>query len=510
MTGPERLRVFAAGLLLAGLPGVHLVELGYAFVSVEVLGLTALFGAAGAGVGWLLRGSRHYRIAFLAMLLCFLDVYFLTGANARAANALHPGLGIGFAVAPYVLLVTLFLAWRRVEQTLLLVVPVFAFVFFLGGLATPQAPLLAGQGAEGLPAGDPDRGIYVHLILDEQQSPLVPGSDPAGDHPGRQVLDAYAAAGFRAYGNVQSVAPNTYRSLGAVFGQTDRDDHYHEHAGGSAFSFALKENRLAAQLLDAGYRVDVVQTNFLDLCGDDPRIGCRTYTRAADMRGVAPKTRAVPQRLWLALLALHQDYRDNLGGRNIRLYRALVADGWDALRGDRASDLGFFSRAGVVLAVIDDLEDRMAGLQPGDALIAHLLLPHHPFVLDRDCALKPMRDWRMPARVWPGATDQEIFSAFWDQSECTNTRLLRALEVLDGREDVTVVIHGDHGARIFWETDRETAEDNLGTFLAVRGPGQVAGIDAAPKRLPALTTDILGAQVSNEVSEALDAPRAGR
>lgn len=508
MTGAARLRIFAAGLLLAGLPGVQLVEAGYSALSPEVIGLTVGFGLVGAGIGWALRRSAGYKLAFLAMLLCFVDVYFVSQAIIDRAAAIQPLLGAVVGLAPYLAILGLLLAWRRVESSLLLIAPVFALVFGLGAALTPRAPMLTPL-AEGAKApGNPSLGTFVHVILDEQKSPLF--DDPAGAHPGKALLDQYAAAGFRAHGRVMSIADQTTESLGNLFADTAPEHAFIHRGRGEHYTNAISTNRSAERLQAAGFRVSVIQSSYIDLCIGTPGVACDQYTRAQDMGALDRAGLSLPRRFGLALLALHQGWRHEGGGRDMQLWRMTVVRAWDALKGPRASDLDYFSRPALVLDVIDEMGVRVAAMRAGDALIVHLLMPHYPYVLDQDCALKPLQGWAYPHSALGAKSRSEIYGAYWDQSACTNDRLLAALAPALARPDATVMLHGDHGARILHDTPDRTLEDSRGTLFALHARGVAPVVDTVQAMLPDLYSAALDKVVSKQVSEALDAPRAGR
>ena len=45
------------------------------------------------------------------------------------------------------------------------------------------------------------------------------------------------------------------------------------------------------------------------------------------------------------------------------------------------------------------------------------------------------------------------------------------LNLASKKEDLIVVIHGDHAARLFLNTELENERDKIGTFIALKGIG---------------------------------------
>jgi hypothetical protein len=86
----------------------------------------------------------------------------------------------------------------------------------------------------------------------------------------------------------------------------------------------------------------------------------------------------------------------------------------------------------------------------------HFLLPHYPYVLDENCRVKPPEQVRVPRWVTPyiGATFDQATAerAYWEQAACAHDRLMAIIDAIlsspDGK-DAVIVVHGDHGSRLF-------------------------------------------------------------
>jgi len=64
-----------------------------------------------------------------------------------------------------------------------------------------------------------------------------------------------------------------------------------------------------------------------------------------------------------------------------------------------------------------------------------------------------------------------MYRSYWDQAECLHKLIANVLEVTNDNSDfLTVIIHGDHGARITDGSDNATTDDLRMTYLAVRRP----------------------------------------
>lgn len=130
---------------------------------------------------------------------------------------------------------------------------------------------------------------------------------------------------------------------------------------------------------------------------------------------------------------------------------------------------------------------RAASAAPGTAIVAHAMLPHHPYALDADCRPvdRPLADWiEQDTPVADAATRQRHFAEYAAQMLCA-LRTVRA--GLAGLEGVKVVLHGDHGSRIIARMPGggfAPLDPNLtGTMLAARAAGVAPGLSSEPGHL---------------------------
>ena len=144
-----------------------------------------------------------------------------------------------------------------------------------------------------------------------------------------------------------------------------------------------------------------------------------------------------------------------------------------------------------------ELEKQRLKLAPGRSVAQiHLLMPHYPWVVDRQCVLRPKSEWRVPQWYGRGGADQDsVIQAYWEQTICTHQRVLAMIDELDGARpgQFRFVIHGDHGSRILGRhglgnlmrmintpgVDPTVRDNLLDPFIAVRAEG-VKAETAAP------------------------------
>ena len=302
--------------------------------------------------------------------------------------------------------------------------------------AQPQAMASAGSA----------RPVLLHLILDEQIGiEGMPADNPASPARQAQLRQIYLGQGFRVYGGAFSRHMRTTNAVPDLmnFGvrQPTREDN---RTGG----LPVRENAYFDQLRTLGYRLAVYQNGWVSLCAGDPAIRC-VNTRETGLEGLheaSLSTRDKAELVAMTALALSD------GAQRAReLY-------------DREG-VGLAARVGLTLKPIGlaqpELTSSFQGLRaaamltadlekarPGQAYIAHLLLPHYPYAARADCTLKPRSEWRHRRHF---GTLRQRQDAYFEQVLCAAkvvSDATAAIERSPAGRNYIVIVHGDHGSRI--------------------------------------------------------------
>lgn len=439
--------VLAATLALGIVWGV-----GYAPASLE--SLAALGVALAVATLLALVGAvwSPLRMALLALLLGLgLDVFFLED------DTLAWGL---LVVGP---LLAALLHRRLAPQAFAV-----AAAVFLGGLALQQLqrvhPTAPPQPARtGAPAQ-----IVVHWVLDEMGSFAAVPEQYRVDAEMREIEQAYRARGFALHADKPSTSAETFLSLSRMAGPVDARGANYERVGGN---YRLLRNAVHEQFRAHGWDVSVTQSSFLDFCGKAIE-RCATYdvgnnARVFSEAGLDARLRGAI--LWReVIVALLQGERASVV---VEALDARFPGFWGAYaRSSRA-------RPGLSLAMLEVLQgqvDYVSSLDGRQYVFAHILLPHFPWNLDRDCAVRPLAQWRTPyAARSPDASPETraaAFEAYWQQQVCTHRRVLAAIDRIDAAHPgrVQFLVHGDHGPRILKRLVREGDHRRAGTDIAIR------------------------------------------
>ena len=288
--------------------------------------------------------------------------------------------------------------------------------------------------------------VIIHLIFDEFIG--IEGIPPevAEGNAVRHLLRSFLLEnGFQVFGRAYSrfhrtdnAIPNTlnYASVPeeAYFIEGDRK--------------LLRKNQYFKDMYQRGYRIHVYQPDYIDFCDKSEfQIAfCRTFPS-----GIKP----------LEVLQLSTIAKAELILRNFGELSAVGRAGARYyLRGMRkAVSYGYFSPEWIPgsrhvwsaggLQILDIVARDVANAAPADLYFAHLPTPHSPYVYDRSCNLRPPHDWvDRPDRV----PRLERYRLYLEQVECLRNKLQYAFDLWRRAkvfDRAKVIIHGDHGSRLY-------------------------------------------------------------
>jgi hypothetical protein len=476
---------YTAAVLLATVPVLAYVkyqQLG--IFSVDVLGLLVPALAIGLAAGWMVhRAPRWLRNIFLALLtLGFVDLQF----NLEARFSFWIVTGASFLIVG--------LLWEHYARV--------ATVFLLGFLAalplrSSSLAIRTWRSEQSAGAGQPSRLVpVVHIVLDEHAAPRAFPPDVAeADRARDGMLNFYRRHGFRLYTKAYSRYFWTHSAIPAVLSPLARADRTTTVVEPEPWHYLLTSSQLFAWAKSRGYRIHVVQTDFLDVCSRQRHLlaSCRT----------SPVNSAAS----LSLLALGATNRMLLQqayflSAQSYLFRRITR-GWRPHMLQKAN-------VGMALAELAQLRRSIGEDLGGSWYFAHLLVPHFPYEVDSACGGRPWRErlgagWTWAGGVWGNTmSGRRIRWALYSaQVECLYTQLEGLIATIDSvapPQGVLVVLHGDHGSRILRtmpDTDdsakltNQDLLDGFATLLAVRGPGIQAGVDSSAEAIQVLVPRLI-------------------
>jgi hypothetical protein len=196
------------------------------------------------------------------------------------------------------------------------------------------------------------------------------------------------------------------------------------------------------RLVDEGYRLTILQSDYADFCTGARFYECVTYEASSPSALLRSPLTSLER---AGLITTKFLSLSKLVSALLLPWR-LVAKQFD-LPMLEPSNLGRSTSASAV-TVFDDVAKRLSTAKPGEVYFAHLLLPHYPYAVDEECHLLRWSNWVRPF------SDKNISvrqHAYYAQNRCTIRKIAAVLNAFDrsaaGTNNV-VIIHGDHGSRI--------------------------------------------------------------
>jgi hypothetical protein len=478
---------YAACLSILAAPLLVFMDANYAVFSTETLILLACLAllaspfAILASVRFDLLRCAAYALPMALVVELRLDNFPLN----------EVGVCLAFTTALVVL-------WPVRRHLALILVSIFGVV----NLAT-TGMALANRTEEPASLAEPphraDLPAIVHIILDEQigLDGLV-NDVPGGEDVRTWLLALLESEGFAVFGRAYSPYDLTRDSIPSAFNFVAPEAPQSLYSGGGV-DYALVENEYFRRAIGKGYSIRVYQSDFMEYC-ETPSVPveyCHTYRHSRPSGDEWDEVDVFRRSLVLARM---------YGGSTLLLdaaWRTLDA-AWSAVSGDASFPPSWQRRARGVgpissMATLNKLIEDVGQGTRGTLYFAHLLLPHHSYIFDRDCRIRdPLFLWGTPVASM-GWRRNDLYAEYHDQMRCTFKRLkalMDRMKAAAGLEDALIVLHGDHGSRIGPPTavgfrnmaslTRHNYLDTFSTLFAVRDPRFAKGYHPRVAALPTL------------------------
>jgi len=336
---------------------------------------------------------------------------------------------------------------------------------FVSTLVLPGGhPVIREGRFEAAAPGLTDLPLVLHLILDEQTG--IEGI-PREFDPDRaiadQMKDFYLENDFQVFGRAYSRYWQTRDSVSNLLNFASNDTSVVFFGGRFEEGQLLRENAWFDRLHEQGFSIHVVQSDYMlyhrgsdsdAASGSDTGV---TFTSQA-IRPLIRTTLSTREKIPF-IVGTYIELSEYLK-RLDRLYRKIRTSRFGAVL-----HLPYFGGLDVTrvspLAAMDamaELKSLLNQAQPGQAILGHVLLPHHPYALDPDCGLEPrVERWLefKESAAHPQRNTRESravrYPLYLDQLLCTQALLGELFGILMARglwDSAIVVVHGDHGSRI--------------------------------------------------------------
>jgi hypothetical protein len=344
----------------------------------------------------------------------------------------------------------------------------------------------------------------IHLILDEHIGiEGIPTDTDAGDAIRHLITQFYLKNRFQLFGGAFSRYFHTHNSISNML-NLHAESREGAYVGGRD-SYRLLRNKYFEMLSERKYQIDVLWPGYMNFCSDTKAVisSCVNYN-AGNLHALGKLD--IPQSQKLQLI-LSRYLRQSSIVSWIIPY--VVLTNRSMLTDTRMSPLQWVwafdhERTRMhSLNTLDKLEslwNNILALPHGTALVAHLLIPHYPYVARSDCSIRPPnRDFLWNNRgsfTQPPnntiETRKERYQLYFEQLECLYLRLdelfdrMRSTGIYD---DSIIVLHGDHGSKIVITEPiaenrhalaKQDVVDGFSTLFAMKLPNRPGGYDSSP------------------------------
>ena len=421
--------------------------------------------------------ERRYRyVAVFALLsLIFLDLQFDWMRGIRTLL-----IGAGLAVA----------FWALRGRLALVLTTVFAAMLIFTAIPPSREDSdielveTAAATARADERTDPRTDTFVHILLDEFIGiEGIPDEIQGSEALRNQILQFFAKNGFTLYPRAFSEYVRTKHSIPSILNfeaTLEPKKNFRRQR-----PLIVERNRLFEVLSRRYSEIHVTQSAYMDFCKGSPAPVTSCFTYRFDGSD------------WLRTAALSDTDKLNvLFGMyfNQRGLFELGRKSYVRLK-DAAAGIGIGLPSGIVwdgrvtpiasANAFDHFQKTILESDRGTAHFGHIDLPHGPYIMDANCnPTGTPFGWlshRPLHRLENTSEGRQVrYEKYFDQVRCTLTRLDRLFTALKNTgkwQNSTIVIHGDHGSRIY-ETHvvgenqdsltRADLLDGFSTLFAVR------------------------------------------
>ena len=503
----------------------HILYHDYGVFTPEViLGITliCLIGTL-VGIPLAVAGSTRLRALGLAVLLfIFFDIQFDLITTIYSYLSTEKSVFQKYAVSIAALFATQLVIIGLHKHIATIITTIFAVTILTTVILSIHKVSFEAKADSILETSGTDLPPIIHLVLDGHIGiEGIPLDIEGGAELKHLIVKFYEHWGFRLYGRAYSKYLMTVDSITNLLnGQTSHlganlaEDTYQNGKTG----WRPVQNDYFRRLSDAGYKISVYQTTYLDFChGFTGAIdSCYLYSyssprliRDLDLT-VSEKTKLILGNYFINKASV----RIILDGYNSAssLFTENVLPAWSRRNYDLFS-LG-------VPAVVARLKKDISKNPGGRLFFAHLLLPHSPYAWDADCQLRNNSATWLSRRLnlqnlLANDSDPQYrvtaYKYYFQQTACTVSLLndlLKSIEKGGLLGAATIIIHGDHGSRItltdpivpnLAQVTEEDMIDGFSTLFAIRTQTTEPGYDGQSQSIQNLFGElVLGAPFADD------------
>jgi len=351
------------------------------------------------------------------------------------------------------------------------------------------------------PRGNTNLPPVIHIVLDEMiGTEGIDRSIPGGEEAYQLVRAFHERFDFRLYGKAFSRHWYTGMSIPNMMNYDYRDTSFGKE---SKYLLAGKW-QFFDDMSGRGYDINVYQTSHLNFCASENIHECHTLDSF------------IPTRTYISLPRQFASHSLPINAMIFNLIRekmkASYISGLGRIPVGIMNKGGYFSLNYDVPSFklwFDAFSRDVANSKGGELFFAHFLTPHSPYILNKNCETKFVR-WEAPYLLvgellnnkdWQ-KTRKRFYEEYYEQVSCVYkklTQFMENIERLDHFKNATIVLNGDHGARIsaghvLEILSKRDVIDNYSAHFSIRSPGVKPGYDLRSVSIQRLFAELFNDQ----------------
>jgi hypothetical protein len=284
---------------------------------------------------------------------------------------------------------------------------------------------------------------YVHIILDQHIGidGMLVNTEERKTYVD-SLVQRYLSYDFNVYSGAFNLFNQTNHSIPSILNFNLEPKSYLIHGKDyMGNDNRMISNKLFNLLKNQGYKLNVYETDFINMC-DNAKVTINKCVRySAGLLFNQDET--LRNKILITLNEIATRYR--------------IVSAWNALHFSRIGNMlnmPFWSlsvpkgdRFGTSsLKILKQLGTDITKSSGGEAFIAHILLPHDPYIFDSKCNIV----------VPHGGKYKKEYKTYLSQLICTQEKVFELVELIKRNNllnDTTIVIHSDHGSNLSKKND---------------------------------------------------------
>lgn len=430
-----------------------------------------------SGVICMVGGRIIYCLVIGAFITFFIDIQFnwLSGMG---------GVGLLFSV-----LVFCILNWVMKENFFKIGLAMFAtYLTFTGILLIfgndPMDINLTGKVSASV---DKSLPRIIHIVVDEHIGlEGFPIEIEQANEIKNKLTQLYLKNDFQVFGGAYSHYAKTRNSVPAMlnFSATNVDLKFVSKKGAG---WLVNSNEYFKELSSMGYAINVISTIHLQYCQHNiPMVAnCIIFPHwdfgamdrfdldLFDKMKILSSTYLKRSFIYKEVRSKYQENRERLSSW---ISMGVPQWTWDNWRNMSALNS---------LVVLKGMSNEVLTLPPGNVLFGHILLPHSPYVTGKNCEIKkPIGNWENSEVNEKGTLRVKKYQSYFEQLQCLHLMLSDLFIEMKKNgiwDNSIIIIHGDHGSRLWLarphpdnktRVGRQDLVDGFSTFFAVKHIGK--------------------------------------